>query len=253
MKRFVSLLGLLALVLSLTIGVTGGGRVYAQDATPSAGACANNPDESEQVVRGASVASDDSVAGVLVVVREVKASSINVYARCLGSDETIKAHQGFDIWSGYPSLEYANHDACMQAVADANTAATDGSWASGKTVTYDGQPVPASCGSTSDPIFSTQDKEVVSEGTVVLQVAVDMINQREDVRALILEKDTKTVFNEDYRLMQFVGYESLEAAQNDVCAQAQRDASTAALDNGWNEGFTITINDGQPLSGCPAS
>lgn len=252
MKRFLSIAGLLALMLSLVLTTSGGGRAIAQDATPT---CSELADEQELVVTGATgePVTEGSVTGQLVVVREVKSDTINVYARCLGDNETIEPGSGFNIWSGYPSLKYAEHDACMQAVADQNTANTQGSWASGKTVLYDGQEIPPSCGTTSSPVMSTQDKEVVKAGTVVLQVAVDFVNHREDVRAITLDEDTATVFTEGYRLMQFVGYESLEAAQGDVCAQAQRDARTAALPNGWNAGFTITVNEGQPLSGCLAS
>lgn len=248
-KRIGTFAGLLALILTLTFGLSSGERVYAQDNAD----CANNPDATELVVRGLGVDNGNTVAGpTLVVVREVKASTINVYAKCLAKGESLTAKQGFDIWSGYPNEPYAQHDACLQAVADRNASNTTGSWASGKTVTLDGKPIPASCGSTSDPIRSTDDKQVVPKGTIVLQVAVDFTHQREDVRALVLEEGTATVFTEAYRLMQFTGYESLEAAQNDICGQVANDLRTAGTPNGWNEGFSITVNNGQP-NNCPAS
>jgi hypothetical protein len=252
--RVLSFVGLLALISMLTFGFSSSGRVYAQDtATPAASsACPSNPDSTEQVVVGGAVNDGDTATG-LVVVREVKADVINVYARCLQSGETLKATQNVNVWSGYPSLDYAQHDACMQAVADRNAADTQGSWAAGKTVTLDGKPIPTSCGSTSSPIRSTDDKQVVPKGTVVLQIEVDFGKKTEDVRAVTLGADTTTVFNPTYRLMQFVGYQDLTAAQADVCPQAQRDAATATLANGWNAGFTVTVNGGKALTGCPAA
>lgn len=248
-KNIGKLLGLAALILTLTLGFSSGGRVNAQDNA----SCDNNPDATELVVRGLGVDNGNTVSGpTLVVVREVKSTSINVYAKCLNKGESLTAKQGFDIWSGYPNEPYAQHDACLQAVADRNASNTTGSWASGKTVTLDGKPIPASCGSTSDPIRSTDDKQVVPKGTIVLQVAVDFTHQREDVRALVLTQDTATVFTESYRLMQFVGYDSLESAQNDICGQVANDQRTAALQNGWNSGFTITVDNGQQPN-CPAS
>ncbi len=247
-KRIGTFAGLLALMFALSGGL---GVVNAQDATPMAqSACPNNPDEAEQVVVGAPAENGKPVTG-LVVVREV-GSTINVYARCQPATQPITPSKNVNVWSGYPSLAYANHDACMQAVADRNASNTTGSWASGKTVTLDGKPIPASCGSTSDPIRSTDDKQVVPKGTIVLQVAVDFTHQREDVRALVLTQDTATVFTESYRLMQFVGYDSLESAQNDICGQVANDQRTAALQNGWNSGFTITVDNGQQPN-CPAS
>lgn len=252
MKRFLSIAGLLALVLSLTFGFNGVTHAYAQDpASPAGTDCATNADTTQKVIVGMATNEGDPVTGI-IVAREVKGNTVNVYATCLGDGQTLTATKTLNLWSGYPNLPYAENDACRQAQADLDSAGVEGSWNAGFDVTYDDAQVPTHCG-TDTEIRSVQKDEVVPAGTVALVEEVDFGTKTIVVWAETLDEDTTAIFTEGYRLELWIGYDSLETAQADVCGQANREAATAALDNGWNADFTVTINDGQPLSGCPTS
>jgi hypothetical protein len=259
-KRIGTFAGLLALILTLTLGFSSGGRVNAQDATPSAGndsGCPNLADEQQLVVTGPNgqpVTEGQEVTGTqdgtVIVVREVKNGTINVYARCLGAGDSITATKSVNVWSGYPSLDYASHDACIQSQRDLNAStAQTKNWATGMQVHFDGRPVPPQCGDTSAPFRTAEDKEVVKAGTPVILELVDFGNGTIDISALVLEKDMTGSFTPAASVEIFLGYEDLEAAQADVCGQAEREARTAELENGWNAGFVVTV-DGKPFTGC---
>jgi len=247
-----------ALALLLTLAVSTG--AYAQDATPTVASnsgCPNLTDEQQLVVTGPNgqpVTEGQEVTGTqdgtLVIIREVKGSTINVYARCLGVGDSITATKSLNVWSGYPSFDYASHDACIQGIRDSKLTESQGNWASGKQVLLDGQPLPPTCGDVSAQFRVAEDGEVVKAGTSVILELVDYTGKKIDVAALILDKDTAGEFNPGNSVEIFLGYEDLEAAQADVCAQAGREARTAALQNGWNAGFVVTIDGGKPLSGC---